>query len=75
MNDSVARHLAALFPGETIHLRVRNSAGERELQWKLGTRQEIELELASLDKVTPEQKARRAAWLRGEAQPAGETRP
>ncbi len=75
VNDSVARHLATLFPGETIHLRVRNSAGERELQWKLGTRQEIELELADLDKVTSAHKARRTAWLRGEAQPVGETRP
>jgi predicted metalloprotease with PDZ domain len=75
VNDSVARHLATLFPGETIHLRVRNSAGERELQWKLGTRQEIELELADLDKVTSAHKARRTAWLRGEAQPGGETRP
>jgi predicted metalloprotease with PDZ domain len=74
VNDSVARHLAALRPGETLHLRVRNSAGERELQWTLDFRQEIELQLNDLDKVTPAQKARRAAWLKGEAQ-VGETRP
>jgi predicted metalloprotease with PDZ domain len=74
VNDSIARHLAALLPGQTLHLRVRNSAGERELQWTLDTRQEIELQLNDLDKVTPAQKARRAAWLKGEAQ-AGETRP
>jgi predicted metalloprotease with PDZ domain len=74
VNDSVARHLAALLPGETLHLRVRNSAGERELQWTLNSRQEIELQLNDLDKVTPAQKARRAAWLKGEAQ-LGETRP
>lgn len=74
VNDSIARHLAALLPGQTLHLRVRNSAGERELQWTLDARQEIELQLNDLDKVTPAQKARRAAWLKGEAQ-AGETRP
>ena len=74
VNDSIARHLAALLPGQTLHLRVRNSAGERELEWTLDTRQEIELQLNDLDKVTPAQKARRAAWLKGEAQ-AGETRP
>jgi predicted metalloprotease with PDZ domain len=74
LNDSIARHLAALLPGETLHLRVRNSAGERELQWTLDTRQEIDLQLTDLDRVTPAQKARRAAWLKGEAQ-AGETRP
>ncbi len=75
VNDSVGRHLAALFPAETIHLRVRNSAGERELQWRLDTRQEVELQLTDLDRVTSAQKGRRAAWLKGEAQPVGETRP
>ena len=75
INDGYAQHLAALRPGETLRLRVRNSAGERELRWTLGTRQEIELQLTDLDKVTPEQKASRAAWLRGEAQTVGETRP
>ena len=74
INDSVARHLAALLPGETLHLRVRNPAGERELRWTLDSRQEIEFQLNDLDKVTPAQKARRAAWLKGEAQ-VGETRP
>jgi predicted metalloprotease with PDZ domain len=74
VNDSIARHLAALLPGETLHLRIRNSAGEHELQWTLDSRQEIELQLNDLDKVTPAQKARRAAWLKGEAQ-VGETRP
>jgi len=75
VNAGYAQHLAALRPGETLRLRVRNSAGERELRWTLGTRQEIELQLTDLDKVTPEQKASRAAWLRGEAQTVGETRP
>ncbi len=75
VNDGFARYFAALRPGETLRLRVRNSAGERELHWTLGTRQELELELIDLDQVTLEQKARRVAWLRGEAQTAGDTRP
>ncbi len=75
VNDSVARRLAALLPGETFHLRVRNSAGERELQWTVGAREELELDLTDLDKATPAQKARRVAWLKGEAQHVGETRP
>ena len=62
-------------PGDTLRLRVRNSAGERELHWKMGSRQEVELELADLDKVTAEQKARRAAWLKGEAQALGTAAP
>ena len=73
--DRFRRHFADLRPGETLRLRVRNSEGERELQWKLGSRQELEFELVDLDKITPEQKARRAAWLKGEAQTAGEARP
>lgn len=75
VNDGVARYFAALHPGEALRLRVHNSAGERELRWTLGTRQDIELQLTDLDKVTPEQKARRVAWLRGEAQTVRETRP
>ena len=50
-------------------------AGERELQWALGARQELELELIDLDKITPEQQARRAAWLKGEDQAAGGMQP
>ena len=62
-------------PGDTLRLRVRNSAGERELHWKMGSRQEIELELTDLDKVTPEQRARREAWLKGESRALGASAP
>ena len=62
-------------PGDTLRLRIRNSAGERELHWKMGSRQEIELELTDLDKVTPGQKARRAAWLKGESRVLGASAP
>jgi len=62
-------------PGDTLRLRVRNSAGERELHWKMGSRQEMELELNDLDKVTPEQKARRGAWLKGESRALGASAP
>jgi predicted metalloprotease with PDZ domain len=62
-------------PGDTLRLRVRNSAGERELHWKMGSRQEVELELTDLDKVTPEQRARREAWLKGESRALGASAP
>ncbi len=62
-------------PGDTLRLRVRNSGGERELHWKLAGREEVEFELKDLDPITPQQKTRRAAWLRGESQTTGETRP
>ncbi|MGA8311613.1 MAG: PDZ domain-containing protein [Terriglobales bacterium] len=67
--------LAELRPGEKLHLRVRNSDGEHELHWKLASREQVELDLADVDNVTVQQKARRAAWLKGESQISGEARP
>lgn len=67
--------LAELRPGEKIHLRVRNSDGEHELHWKLASREQVELDLADVDNVTAQQRARRAAWLKGESQISGEARP
>jgi predicted metalloprotease with PDZ domain len=63
--------LARLNPGDTLTVRVRSRrGGERELKWKVGSRQEISYEVKNLDQVTDEQRARRAAWLKGEAQSA-----
>ena len=73
--NSVPRHSADVRPGETIRLRIRNSGGERELHWKLASRQEFDFELTNLDKITSEQSARRAAWIKGEDQTAREAQP
>lgn len=62
------RQLAVLHPGETLRLRIRNHRGEREIQWKLASRTEFEFHLKDVDNITPQQKARRAAWLKGESQ-------
>ncbi len=68
------QELARLSSGETLTLKVRSRRGnERELKWKVGARQEISYEVKDLDQVTPEQHARRVAWLKGEAQEAPET--
>ena len=65
------QELARLAPGETISVKVRSRrAGERELKWKIGGRQEVSYEVKDLDQVTPAQHARRAAWLKGEAEGA-----
>jgi predicted metalloprotease with PDZ domain len=60
--------LAELAIGDTLRLRVRDTAGERELHWRVGSREEVEFELKDVDNVTAKQKARRAAWLKGESQ-------
>jgi predicted metalloprotease with PDZ domain len=61
--------LARLSFGDTITVKARSTRGaERVLKWKVGSRQEISYALKDLETVTPEQHARRAAWLKGEAQ-------
>jgi predicted metalloprotease with PDZ domain len=66
--------LARLSPGDTLTLKVRSRrGGERDLKWKVGSHQELSYEVRDLDPVTPGQRARRNAWLKGEAQSAPDT--
>jgi predicted metalloprotease with PDZ domain len=65
------QELVHLNPGDIITLKVRGHRGaERELKWKMGSRQEISYQVRDLDKITPQQHTRRAAWLKGEAEAA-----
>jgi predicted metalloprotease with PDZ domain len=67
--ESLYRLLPSLTPGDTLTVKVRARRGsERELKWKVGARDEVKYEVKDLEEVTPAQRARRAAWLRGEAQ-------
>jgi len=69
------QELARLNPGDTVRVKLRERHGaERELQWKVDGRQELTYELRDLAQVTSEQRARRGAWLKGEAQGAGQTK-
>ena len=70
------QELARLNPGDALTVKVRSRrGGERELKWKVGGRQEVSYEVSDLDHVTAEQRARRAAWLKGEAQDTNQTPP
>src|SRR5262249_1658251 len=63
------QELVRLNPGDNLSMKVRSRRGaERELKWKVGSRQEISYELRNLDQITPAQRSRRAAWLKGEAE-------
>ena len=65
------QELSSMNPGDMLAVKVRSRRGaERELKWKIGSRQEILYEVKNLESVTAEQRARRAAWLKGEAQTA-----
>src|SRR6202051_2756523 len=64
-----------LSPSDAITLKVRGRRGsERDLKWKVGSRQETFYELKDLQNVNAEQRARRAAWLKGEAETPSQTR-
>lgn len=75
LGSDLAARLRELHPGDTLRLLLRQRRGERELEWKLGAREEVEFELRDVENSTAQQKARRAAWLRGESEPAGDAHP
>ena len=71
-----SEEMARLTAGDTITMKVRGRrGGERELKWKVGSREEVSYEIKDMENVTPEQHARRAAWLNGEAQIPQEAHP
>jgi predicted metalloprotease with PDZ domain len=72
VGSDLRQKLERLSPGDTLSLRVRGQGGEREMKWKASERERIDFELKDDESLTPEQKARRAAWLRGESQPSPE---
>ncbi len=69
------QQLAQLHPGEILHLRIRRDANERGISWRVGSSHSLDYELRDLDEVTPEEQARRAAWLSGRDQPAEGAKP
>jgi predicted metalloprotease with PDZ domain len=71
-----SEEMAQFTGGETITLKVRSRrGGDRELTWKVGSREEVSYDLENVENVTAEQRARRTAWLIGEAQIPQATHP
>jgi predicted metalloprotease with PDZ domain len=76
VGEESREELAHLKPGDLISVKIRGRRGsERELKWNAGSRQETSYELNDLATITPAQRARREAWLKGEAQPASIANP
>ncbi|HZQ95650.1 MAG TPA: PDZ domain-containing protein [Candidatus Sulfotelmatobacter sp.] len=70
--EDFQQQMSRLTPGEMLSLKVRSRLrGEHELKWKAGSREETLYRLKDLDQVSPGQRARRAAWLKGEAEAPG----
>ncbi len=73
VSEESNQQIARLHPGDTISVKVRTRLGtDRELKWKIAARQETSYTVKDLDQITPEQRQRRAAWLRGEAEGSAE---
>lgn len=67
--------LSRLHPGDMLRLQIKNALGKREMQWTVGARDLVHFELNDMDNVSPQQKARRTAWLCGESETSGDCRP
>ncbi len=72
--SDVGSAIANMRPGDSVKLRIKGRRGDREIKVKLGAREAEDFAIAELPNITPAQRARRVAWLRGEAQLAGSTR-
>ncbi len=71
-----SQETARLTAGDTITVKVRGRrGGDHELKWKVGSHEEISYELKDMENITAAQQARRAAWLKGEAQIPQEIHP
>ena len=63
--------LSQMRPGSTVRLQIESRRGKREITLRLGAREEQIYEVQDLPAVTAEQRAHRAAWIRGDDEPGG----
>ena len=67
-SGNVVEQIAGLQPGSTVKLKVRSRSGTREVKYKLSTRKDVDFVFRELPDAAVEQKARRAAWIRGDSE-------
>jgi len=60
--------VAAMRVGESMKLRVAGRDGQRDVKFKLSGREQEEFAIVNVSTVTPDQRARRAAWLTADDQ-------
>lgn len=65
------RVLARMIPNATLKLRILRAGKERNVKFKVGTRQEQQFVLADVSDVTAGQRAHRAAWIHGDDESGG----
>jgi predicted metalloprotease with PDZ domain len=76
VGEESADSLVGLTVGDTLAVKVRGPrGGEREMKWKMGSHAQITYQLKDLESVSPQQRIRRAAWLKGEAENQQDSQP
>ncbi len=74
-DQGLDEQLSQMHAGDTINIKVANRSGKKSLHWKLAGREETQFQFKNVDHISSEQRARRAAWLKGESESAGDARP
>ncbi len=68
---SLDDELSRLRPGTPVRIQVENRSGKRQVELRLGTREEQSYELSDLPNVTAAQRAHRTAWIHGDDETRG----
>ena len=68
---SLDDQLSHMLPGTTVHLRIENRKGQRDVKLQLGLRQQQTYKLQDLPSVSQEQRAHRTAWIHGDDESRG----
>jgi predicted metalloprotease with PDZ domain len=68
---SLDDQLAQMLPGTTVHLRIENRKGQRDVKLHLGLREQQAYKLQDVPSVSPEQRAHRRAWIHGDDEGRG----
>jgi predicted metalloprotease with PDZ domain len=70
---SVVEQIATMEPGSTVKLKVSSRNRTREIKYKLQAKRDFDFAFKELPDATAGQRARRAAWIRGDSQSSGAT--
>jgi predicted metalloprotease with PDZ domain len=68
LSGNLEDRVASMRVGESVKLRVSGREGQRDIKFKVGSREQQEFAIASIPTLTSEQRARRAAWLTADDQ-------
>jgi predicted metalloprotease with PDZ domain len=63
--------LSRLRRGTTVRIQIENRSGKRQIELRLGVREEQAYELGDLSNVTAAQRAHRSAWIHGDDEARG----